>query len=141
MTTFYVIDNSNINYRKQVINMISFENLQQTNDEDCNDLIIVQQVRLSEEDSMDYMELDVLLRADKDDVLSDILSDHTGSFSNDILGFTDWTQLKPCLQMCQQVYHNKPTLLDRIEDVLNREDLDSDIKDILQELLAEKLKI
>lgn len=95
--------------------MISFENLQQTNDEDCNDLIIVQQVRLSEEDSMDYMELDVLLRADKKNILNEVLSDHTGSFSNDILGFIDWSQLKLCLEMCQQVVN----------------------EDILQELLAE----
>lgn len=121
--------------------MISFENLQQTNDEDNNDLIIVQQVRLTEEDSMDYMQLDELLRADKDDILGDILSDHTGSFSNDILGFSDWNQLKPCLKVCQQRVNPEFTLADRLEDALNSEDIHADIEKILQELRAEKLKI
>lgn len=121
--------------------MISFENIVQTNDEDGNDIIIVQQVILTEEDSMDYMQLDELLRADKNDVLGDILSDHTGSFSNDILGFSDWNQLKPCLKACQQLINPEFTLVDRLVDALNSDDIHADIEKILQDIRANKLKI
>lgn len=126
--------------------MICFENLKQTTDASGNDIIVTQQVILTEDNSMDYMELDVLLSDNNDnETLGDILSDHTGSFSNNILGFTDWTQLKPCLKAClkacQQVINPEFTLADRLEDALNSDDIHADIEKILQELRAQKLKI
>lgn len=87
--------------------MIIFENLKHANGEDGNSIIIDQRVELTEEDALDYIELDELLHDNDDDDLIECVSDFGGSYSNDILGFSDWGQLRPCLEACRTIVMNK----------------------------------
>lgn len=87
--------------------MITLEILEHETGEDGNSIIINQRIELTEEDALDYIELDTLLRDNDNDDLVECVSDFGGLYSNDILGFFDFSQLRPCLEACRTIVNQK----------------------------------
>lgn len=70
-----------------------------TTDNDGNAITISTDVTLTEEDAIDYIELDELLRSHPDNEnIGDILSDWGFSYSNDILSTIYWDRLSDVLR-------------------------------------------
>jgi len=73
--------------------MLEVVNAVSTNDTDGNSFIIVQVVRLSEQQVIKYIQLDKILRSAQENEFSDLMSDYGWSYSNDILGTRNWDSL------------------------------------------------
>jgi hypothetical protein len=69
-----------------------------TTQDDGNSIVITMEIRLTDKDAQDYIELDELLRNSVTEQLQEIVSDYGWTYSNNILSSTYWDRLSDVLE-------------------------------------------